>query len=125
MENPSSPQASQAAATPQVDSPKPQDWQQPEISGKKPITVPLEDPVKHGGQMLTSLTLQPLKGRAMKKLPVDPSRMTVGDVMAIAAVQAQVPDSLIDDLTASDLTRVLGVTNGFLGLILGDAGETS
>ncbi len=121
----STPQGDAAAEAPPTATSDFKDWQQPNIDGKKAITVPLEEPVKHGGQMLTSLTLQPLKGRAMRKLPVDPSRMTVGDVMAISAVQAQVPDSLIDDLEAADLTRVLGVTNGFLALIVGDPGETS
>lgn len=93
------------------------DWEPPEKIGGEPVTVPLLEPVKHGGQMLTSLTLQPLKGKHLKNLPVDTANITIGSVMAIAAVQAQVPDSVIEDLPTGDLARVLGVTNRFLSLI--------
>lgn len=92
--------------------------------GTKPVTVPLSAPVKHGGQLLEELVLQPLKGKHLKKLPVDSANMTIGHVMAIAAVQATVPDSVIDELGPRDLANVLGVTNGFLELVQGTGGTS-
>lgn len=92
--------------------------------GRNPITVPLSDPVKHGGVLLEELVLQPLKGKHLKKLPVDTANMNIGHVMGIAAIQATVPDSVIEELGPADLANVLGVTNGFLSLVQGTGGSS-
>jgi hypothetical protein len=78
---------------------------------KQPVTITLTEPVKFGSETIETITIQPVKGKHLRKLPADPD---VGDMLVLAAKLAGQPDQVFDEMDAEDIMQVTEVIEGFL-----------
>jgi len=78
---------------------------------KQPVTVQLKEPIQHGTEAITSLTLHPLKARDLRGMSLDNPGM--GDFMDILSNSARQPPSVIEELDVEDLMECIGVVKDF------------
>lgn len=85
-------------------------------------TVKLKEPIQHGSDTITELTLRKPKAKDFRKLPLEPN---FGDILDLIARLAGQPPSVIDEMAAEDLTEVADHVAGFMPAGLGTGTKAS
>lgn len=75
------------------------------------VTVKLNEPVEHGSETITEMTVVKPRGKHLRKLPANP---TTGDNLDLLARLTGHPPSVIDELGADDIEKLSMAVEGFL-----------
>lgn len=82
------------------------------MSGEN-TTIKLRSPIKHGSETITELSIREPKAKDLRKLPMQPN---MGDIIDLAGRLAAQPPSVMDELSAADLSEVAEVIGNFIGV---------
>lgn len=77
-------------------------------------TVQLRKPIQHGSEVITQLTLRPLKGKDMRRLKASTDQPMAMIIELAGYLSGQVTQ-VIDELEGEDLREVMQAVSGFLG----------
>lgn len=83
-----------------------------EFDPSVPHTLVLKDPLELGAQVVSELTLRPLKGKDVWDVPS--SGLTWGDMLGVGASQTGQADAIIRKLSAWDTGQLVGMVTAFL-----------
>lgn len=75
--------------------------------------IVLEDPIQFGSELVSALELQKPKAKHFRHLPAEPS---TGDMIDLAGRLCGQPPKVMDELSITDMKRVLEAVAGFLGV---------
>lgn len=70
---------------------------------KGPITVKLSEPITWGEETIRDVTLQPIKGKHLRKLPSSPS---LDDILKVASKVSGQPSAVFDEMSAEDIGKI-------------------
>jgi len=73
----------------------------------QPKTVPLSEPVEWAGMIYSSITLQAVRGRHLRSLPIDEKQMNTGTFLDLASRMSGVPGDVFDLMCADDVRAVI------------------
>lgn len=76
------------------------------------MKIKLEEPIRFGSEAIDELEFQKPKAKHFRKLPPEPG---TGDLLDLAGTLCGQPPKVIDELSVSDMKRVLEAVAGFLG----------
>lgn len=77
-----------------------------------PVKIKLANPVKFGSETISELEIREPKAKDFRDMPV--MNQNVGHFLAIAASLSGHPPSLMDELSFTDMQRVVEVMQNFL-----------
>ncbi len=72
-------------------------------SRKKPATIKLIEPVEWGEETIKEITLKPIRGKHLRRLPSSP---TLNDILTIASKVSGVSSAVFDEMCSEDVTRI-------------------
>ncbi|WP_155831796.1 phage tail assembly protein [Hylemonella gracilis] len=78
---------------------------------RKPVEMPLGEPIQAHGQTVNSLTFKPLKGKDIRQMPASRS---ADALLAMVAISAGIPPSSVDQMDGGDVTRAMEIVSDFL-----------
>lgn len=72
----------------------------------------LATPIQHGTETIKEFDLRRLKAKDFRSLPAE---LGFDDMLTLASASAAQPPSVIDELDAEDMTKLMEVVGSFLG----------
>lgn len=75
------------------------------------VVVKLNEPVQHGSETITEMTVVKPRGKHLRRLPANP---TTGDNLDLLARLTGHPPSVIDELGADDIEKLIEAADSFL-----------